>query len=225
MSRTAIERPDGSIEVSSHVDKAYLDLERYTKFKDGATILDIADEYKITVGVAKHSIEVGRNLCEADDLIRFRDLRYRGAIENEKIRQNIRDRVSVELVDAIMLLLSGKRTIPQVHKVTGEVTFKEFIDPDIIVQGIEAARKAISLEEKPAASQTTVNIQQNNAGPSEGHAAIETTYEERLTRIRHAQSVSGNRVIETKATEVDDDPAVAVTAELVVEHPDEDLGF
>lgn len=227
--RMAIRRPDGSVELSEKIEQSYADLDRYTRFKMGESFLQIAEADGLDPEVIKISIRKGRSMYEAGQIIELRDLKHEAAIEAEKIRREVRMRVATKIVDAIDLLLEGKQTVVQVNKLTGEVTFKDYVDPEVLSMGIEHARKIIALEEKPIANQTLVNIQQNtqNVGGNSLGENRDFSYEERLARIRRAQSGSeipmSRRIIEAEpvlVTDMSEPPAPA--SEVTI---DEGWGF
>ncbi len=220
--RSATKRSDGSLEISKS-DRMVADLARYLRFKHGESIIDIAQSEGTDPEAVKISVRKGRNMYEAEQILKLRDLKHTALIETEEIRRDIRRRISKQLVDSVERLLQGKRTVVEVNKLTGEVTLHEIVDPEVISMGIEHARKSISLDEKPAANQTTVNIQQNN-GAGDGSISVESSYEQRLARIRARQiGPASQRVIDVQADEVSEsEPAKAVEAEIVEDAKAED---
>ena len=171
------------------IDTHIKDLDRYMAFRDGKTIVDIAIDEENDPQEIRQSLIRGRAMFDIEQQMRLKDAKYEGAIENEKIRTAVRKAVHEPIVDGLVTLLKGKRTVVEKNKITGEIRTHDVTDPEIIALGIEAARKTISLEEKPVPSQTVVNVQQNVAGGDQiaGMGVGGTSYEERLERIRAIQ--------------------------------------
>ncbi len=207
--RTAVVRKDGSLDISKEIEKTSIDLRRYLRFRDGETLLQIAESDQLTPDAVKISLRIGRQMHEASQMLTLRDLKYTGAIETEQIRQQVRDSVKDKIVSAVDQLLTGKRTIVETETATGKVTLHEIVDPEVISMGITHARKIVSLDEKPAANQTTVNIQnnQNNSGSEAPTPVGGLSYEDRLRNIRSAQT--NKRVIEAEFETSAEEPAEA----------------
>lgn len=224
--RNAIVKADGTI-LMDKIDRATADLARYLRFKHGETFLEIAQSEEMDPKKVEISVRAGRQMYEGQQLLELRDLKHRSLIEAERIREKLRIKVADQLIEGIETLLKGERTIVEVNKITGEVTMHKVVDPELIAIGIDKAMKGISLEERPAPNQTTVNIQQNNVN-DQSSGSVEYTFEERLARIRQKQdrAFSPSRVIEASATDVTEEPATPVEAVLVDEaKPDEQWGF
>lgn len=209
--RSGEQRPDGSVALSS-IDKTLRDLERFHRFQSGEDMVTIASRDGLSVDAIKTSVRRGWNMFEAEQQIKLKHLKYQAAIANEEIRSDVRERVKNDIVTAIQGLLKGERTIAEVSRATGEVTLHTYIDPEMVALGIEAARKTISLEEKPSVGGTVVNIQQNNMGDGGGGGGG-ASYEERLERIKLEQSgiveiPAGRQIYEVQATEVSATPDV-----------------
>lgn len=201
----------------SLADTGLLDYKRYRRHAEGESISDIAAADGINRKLAQESVTRGQKMFEGEQLLKLKTMKYQGAIDNETIRTEVRRRIADKIAGKIEDLLSGQRPIVEINKITGEVTIKMVIDPEVVALGLEHARKTISLDEKPAAGQTVVNIQNNQTNVSEGQAERESSYEERLQRIRSRQ-VSSREVIEVPAQEVrDTEPDSAVDAEFVPE--------
>jgi hypothetical protein len=198
-------------------DRKLRDLDRYMQLRSGATTVHrLADLEGIDPIEIEQSVQRGARQYEAQQQMFLRDAKYRGAIENEQIRSSLRT-LAGKMQEAILLLLSGKRSVVETDKVTGKVTVIDVVDPDVIVRGVEAFRKAISLEEK-AGPNTLINVQQNNAEGG-GEIRVGMTYEERLDEIQKAQSrqalPASRQIIEAEVVQpVVADAAVADTEEL-----------
>lgn len=213
--RDASQDANGLIKVNASISKHIVDHDRYLRFAAGETFADIALKDGVLVDTVKNSVTNGRKMHEAEQIMELRDLKHRGAIGAERIRKRVREECDTLIVDGVVKLLKGKRTVASVRKSDGEIITEEFDDPDVISMGIEHARKIISLDEKPAQSQTFVNIQNNqNVGdvPSTPNAL---SYEERLMRIRSAQT--HQKVVASQQNDVIDvesqavmDPAINV---------------
>lgn len=217
------ESPDGTVSITK-AEKAGIDLSRYQRFREGESIPEMARRDDVDPATVQRSVRAGQQIYEVQQQLKLRDLKYDTAIENEVLRKALRDKVAVQLVEAIETLLSGKRTVVEVDKITGAVSFKEFTDPDVISLGIDHAIKSLSFAERPASNQTIVNVQQNNnPGGGDGSSDGAGSYEERLERIRSRQRPKSN-VINVTATDVTEETVTAVEAELVVDEPEE-LGF
>ena len=225
--RTAVERPDGSLEISRKIDQAQTDLDRYLRMRAGETVVQIAASDRVDVETVLKSCRKGRGMFEAQQLLEIRDLKHEGALETEKIRRDVREKIKDKLIPAVEKLLEGKRQVAEVNKVTGQVTIREFDDPDVITMGIEQARKLISLDEKPS-PQTLVQIQQNNVN-QESTPSREGSFEERLTRIRQKQAgvaVGPADVIETTVRDVTEQESSSDDAdERTVDPPAETEGW
>lgn len=184
--RAGLSRQEVSVAAKEQrLRKTQDDLRRYLLFiRENKTAAEIADLENVELRIITDSIKRGQVVYQADQHVRLRDAKYESAIDNEKIRASVRKRVANKIVDGIDTLLSGTRVIVETNKLTGEVTFHDVVDPDMIALGLEAACKAISLHERPMPNQTIVNIQNN-----QGDGAMrpnELTFEERIDRI-HAQ--------------------------------------
>lgn len=187
--RTGELRKDGTVSVSLAVKNHLTDLNRYLRFRAGETFADLAIADDITPEAAKLSVSTGRRMYEAEQLIELRDLKHQSAIATERIRKKARERTETLILDGLETLLSGKRTIASIRKSDGEIITQEITDPELISLGLEHARKIISIDERPAQNQTYVNIQNNQQNISEsGQGAAAMSYEERLKRIRNAQT-------------------------------------
>lgn len=194
---------DGTLSVSEEVSGFEIHRSRYKRFMDGLTFEEIALDDNVTVGTVKQSINQGRAIEEAAELIKIRALKHRGAIETEKLRADIREETAPLIILGLKTLLEGKKTVPEINPVTGVVTMHEYVDPEVVAMGIEQTAKILSMQERPAQSQTFVNIQnnQNNLGADGPATSSAITYEERVRRIRTVQlEASGKgRVFEATA--------------------------
>ena len=182
---------DGSSEVSVAIQRVTRDAERYQLHCSGMTVEQIAITENVDPEAIMTSIKRARSLHEAEQLIIHRNLKSKGAIENEQLRTRARKENTERILSSLAKLLEGTRVVPEIDKGSGKVTFREFTDPEVISMGLEHARKIISLDERPAQSQTFVSIQnnqQNNMGEGGLPSHVATTYEERLLRIRNAQA-------------------------------------
>jgi len=188
--------------LSTKPETGFVDLQRFQRFTGGESIQEISLQDGIGFEIAKTSVRRGLQMFEAQQQIILKAKRYDAAIENEEIRAEARAKVKHKLVDAIDVLLSGKKTVIEVDRNSGAMVFHEITDPEIIAMGVEAARKMLSMEEKPTPS-TIVNIQQNNNTEGATGVSLGLTFEERLARIQRAQSgEEDDPVIEAEATEV-----------------------
>lgn len=208
---------DGSLQVSEEVAGFAIHRSRYKRFMDGLTFEEIAQQDNVMVGTVKQSINQGRAIEEAAELIKIRALKHRSAIETEILRRDIRKETSALIVLGLRTLLEGKKTVPEINPVTGVVTMHEYVDPEVVAMGIEQTAKILSMQEKPAQSQTFVNIQnnQNNLGADGGPATSSAiTYEERVRRIRTVQLETSGRGRVFEATSA---PASEPESETIVE--------
>jgi hypothetical protein len=219
------------MEISTKIERAHVDLLRYLDFRDLGSYVQVAEKWQISPETAKLSIRNGQRMHESQQQLQLRQLKYDGALTNETIRQEIRDFIQSpddagppknRLIAAIQTLLKGER--PVVSDIGGQKVVQYIIDPEVVAMGLKELREAISLAEKPAQNQTTVNIQQNNMGGEGSAAGGDLTYEDRLARVRARQR--GERpVIEAQARTIED--VKPVEAELI--EPDDkqegDWGF
>lgn len=205
----------------TRVDIAQKDLQRYLKFRDGLGIVEIAAMEGIDPKAVQSSLRIGRQMYELEQQMRLRDAKYETAIQNEKLRSRIHKRVADQLIDAIDKLLQGKRRIVETNKATGQVTFHDIDDPEVIAMGIAAAQKAISLEERPTSTGTVVNVLQSTSNEGGGNGqTTDLTFEQRLRTIRAAQVRQIPASSETPASrQIIEVEATPVEAELVSEEP------
>lgn len=203
--RSGKKNPDGSITLATKIETASVDLNRYFRNQDGESLTEIAAKDNITPHQCTISIRNGANMHEAQQLIRLKALKMEGLLQNEVGRRNLRELIP-QIRPKVEQLLGGKRTMVEVNKQTGEHRTYEIEDPDVIALGLQLLQKLISMEEKPAASQTTVNINQNNMNvDTGGQGTVELTFEERLAKVKMDQA---NRVIDTTARPVDEDESI-----------------
>lgn len=205
---------DSEIALSA-IDRSLTDMTRYMLFRNGDSILEMARREGLKPENIARSVRAGHAMYEAEQQMKLRDARIEGALENEKIRENLRYGLSQKIMNALTWMLTGKMEETEIDPVTGnKKVIREWVDPEIISKGLEHARKLTSLEEKPMPSQTVVNIQQNNVG-SDVVGGGGNSYEERLERIRRMQDGQpvtpapevpmSRRIIETTAQEVQED--------------------
>jgi hypothetical protein len=161
-----------------------VDVHRFESFREGQTVEEIAERENVCPSTVRSSIQRGAARDQMLRMIELIELKIDAAIENERIRQRIREEHSQRLIKAIEVLLSGKRSVLITHPVTGKVTIQEIIDPDVIAMGIEQVIKILGLEEKPVPNPINVNIQNNQL---ESRMDTDLFYEDRLARIRAAQ--------------------------------------
>jgi hypothetical protein len=138
-----------------------VDLDRYERYRGGETIQKIAVADHVQEPTARASIRAGEVIAERALMRKLGDKKLKGALKNEEIREEVRDKLGVKFLASLEKLLDGTRVVVQRNKDTGQITMHEIADPEIMAQGVEQFRKVTSLEEKPAA-QTVVNVQQNN---------------------------------------------------------------
>lgn len=188
------------------IDRSLSDLDLYMKFREGTTVIDLAISHHKDPKLMEAAVRRGRQIFDMEQNMRLRDAKLEGAIQNEKIRNAVRAKVAADMVSGIKTLLEGKRVAVETNHATGEVTLKEFLDPTVINMGIEQARKAISLEEKPM-PQTVVNVQQNTNTINEAGGDAQFSFEQRLSKLRERQQQRAPvpNVIDVEAKNVEDD--------------------
>lgn len=217
-------RKDGTVQAQK-LEKLNADVKRYLRFMHGGeSIVDIAKADGLDPDYARQSITRGRDVMEVENQIRLRSMKMRGAIRNESMKERLREEISQTYVDAIKHMLSGKKDVVEVDKITGAVTVHTIIDPEVIAMGLEAVRKTISIEERPAA--VNVNIQNNQQNINETGSGGGLTYEERLQAIHRLQE-QGPEPIDVEARIVEEAPAQSVEAEIIdgPEKPEGDWKF
>jgi hypothetical protein len=207
--------PDGNLEISTAIAKFSKDRDRYERFRAGVAIGDICVEDQIDPEKAIASIRQGRMLVEAEQLLELRDLNHSNAVAVARMRAKARIEHETLVLDGLEKLLKGKRTITSIDKESGQILTEIIDDPEVISMGLEHARKIMSIDERPAANSTYVNIQtnqQNNYG--EGPSSKAETYEERLKRIRNSQIANNQpepvvieaEIVKVESTEPSADP-------------------
>ncbi len=153
--------------------------DRLVRYEAGETIDEIAEKDGITPETAALCIKDIERRIDFSKLRELRILKYEGAISNEKIRNQYRKDLQAATKKAIKALLTS-----------GDAKDK--------VEGAKLYIKVVSLEEKPVAPQTTVNVQQTNitensvSGPPQ-------KMEERIAQIRKMQLEGHAKAIDVEA--------------------------
>jgi len=150
--------------------------DRLVRYENGETIEDIAEQDGVSVEYVAASIKDIEKRIDFSMLRELRRLKFDGAISNEKIRNQYRKDLAAANKKAIKSLLSSD-------------------DPKSKAEGIKLYLKVVSLEEKPTASTTTVNVQQTNANISESVSGPPQKMEERIAHIRKMQ-LEAHKVID-----------------------------
>jgi hypothetical protein len=204
--RTGTRRRDGTVALSK-IEEGSVDMRRYLLVRDhGMSIVEIAKMDGVPPARIQESIKRGRGMYEAEQQIAYRDAKYESAIENEKFRKKLRQRIDTKLEEAIETLLTGRKIVVGIDPKTGEINTQEITDPETIALGVEAASKILALNEKPASTQVAINMntQINNNG--DGPRGGELTYEDMIDRISERQRgdriPKSRQIIEAEATEV-----------------------
>jgi hypothetical protein len=135
-----------------------VDVLRFERFREGQTIEEIAESESVCPSTVRSSIHRGAARERMLKMFHLIELKIDGAIENERIRQRIREEHAERLIKAIEVLLSGKRSVLVTHPITGKVTIHEIIDPDVIVMGIEEVIKILGVMEKPVPNPILFNM-------------------------------------------------------------------
>lgn len=155
-------------------------LERYRRFNEGESVPEIAEKDGVKEATVVESINQGRQMEKMAAQRKITEIRLRGALENEKLREKLRQRLGDHLINAYEEMLKGEFEV-----MVGEnaVMVK---NPNIMLKAAAEVRAAISLAEKPAAAQTSiVNVQQSNTSVrSDGSLDFESL----AARIRSRQS-------------------------------------
>lgn len=152
--------------------------DRLVRYEAGETLEEIAEKDGITSETAAACIKDIEKRIDFSKLRELRILKYEGAISNELIRNQYRKDLAAANKKAIKALLVSD-------------------DPKSKVEGVKLYLKVVSLEEKPVAPQTTVNVQQNNSN-------IETVtgppmkMEERIAEIRKMQVAGHSKTIDVE---------------------------
>lgn len=159
---------------------------RYQRFKKGETIEEIAeaDDVKVeTIRLAILAFDKKFALLTQNAIVRER---LDGELSNEKLRAAIRSRVHNKVLKAIDTLVTGERKYVSFDQTKGKFVTVKATDFNMMLAGIREFQKLVSLEQKPAAPQTVVNVNQTNVNnPSHGE-----DFEERMRRIKQKQKES-----------------------------------
>jgi predicted transcriptional regulator len=142
--------------------------DRLVRYEAGETLEEIADKDGITPETAASCIKDIEKRIDFAKLRELRILKYEGAITNELIRNQYRKDLKAAVKKAVKALVNSD-------------------DDKSKAEGIRLYLKVVSLEEKPVAPQTTVNVQQNNSNINEGASGPPMKMEERIAAIRKAQ--------------------------------------
>jgi hypothetical protein len=173
----------------------------YMRHTAGESIEDIAAADNTTVAKVQKMLQEGAAFEGARRAAKLQDLREQGALQNEELRGRLRDECAPLVLDAIIMLLRGKKKVVTTDS-EGHAKIEEIEDIAMITKGIELYRKTASLEEKPGTTTSIVmqnNIQQNNATAHITAGGGEVLdFESRIARIRKKQmeSLPPGRVIE-----------------------------
>lgn len=159
---------------------------RYQRFKQGETIEEIAeaDDVKVeTIRLAILAFDKKFALLTQNAIVRER---LDGELSNEKLRAAIRSRVHNKVLKAIDTLVTGERKYVSFDQAKGKFVTVKATDFNMMLAGIREFQKLVSLEQKPAAPQTVVNVNQTNVNnPAHGE-----DFEERMRRIKQKQKES-----------------------------------
>ncbi len=159
---------------------------RYQRFKQGETIEEIAeaDDVKVeTIRLAILAFDKKFALLTQNAIVRER---LDGELSNEKLRAAIRSRVHNKVLKAIDTLVTGERKYVSFDQTKGKFVTVKATDFNMMLAGIREFQKLVSLEQKPAAPHTVVNVNQSNVNnPSHGE-----DFEERMRRIKQKQKES-----------------------------------
>ena len=158
---------------------------RFQRFKKGETIQEIADADNVKVETIKLAImafEKKFALLTQNAIVRER---LDGELSNEKLRAAIRSRVHNKVLKAIDTLVTGERKYVSFDQTKGKFVTVKATDFNMMLAGIREFQKLVSLEQKPAAPQTVVNVNQTNVNTAHGE-----DFEERMRRIKQKQKES-----------------------------------
>ncbi len=151
--------------------------DRLVRYEGGETLDEIAEKDGVSVESVTASIKDIEKRIDFSKLRELRRLKFDGAISNEKIRNQYRKDLAAANKKAIKSLLTSD-------------------DPKDKVEGVKLYLKVVSLEEKPMAPTTTVNVQQTNANISESSGPPQKM-EERIAHIRKMQ-LEAHKVIDVE---------------------------
>lgn len=149
--------------------------DRLRRYESGESVEEIAE----TDGVTPQTVELSiKATAQQIEFMKVRELRIL-KIEAQKANEEIRIKLREELTD------KAQKTVEQLMKNK---------DPKAKAEGVKLFMKLASLEEKPMAPQTTVNVQQqqNNSNGSSEIDGYPDKMEERIARIRKDQ-LEGHR--------------------------------
>jgi hypothetical protein len=175
---------------------------RYERFRQGETVEEIAKEDDVKVETVRQDIGTyGRKFELLTQNAIMRD-RLEGELSNEKLRSAIRSKVHKKVLNAIDYLVKGDRKFVSFDQAKGKfvtITAKDF---NMMLAGIKEFAKLVSLEQKPAAPTTVVNVNQtNNTQVNHGE-----DFEERMRRIKQKQKESIEAAEAEKIVDVESEP-------------------
>jgi len=158
---------------------AKLNDDRLLRYEQGETIEEIAEKDGITPETAAACIKDIEKRIDFSKLRELRILKYEGAITNELIRNQYRKDLKTAVKKAVKALVNSD-------------------DDKSKAEGIRLYLKVVSLEEKPVAPQTTVNVQQSNSNINETDGGPPMKMEERIAKIRKMQIEGHAKVIDVE---------------------------
>ena len=168
-----------------------LDVLRLGRFKAGETLEEIAESSGVFPGTVAASVR--RAQAREEMLVTFEliELWLKGALDNERLRKQVR-KLFPQYLNAIEILLSGRRTLIHTNEFTGEVVLVDIEDPDVLAMGLEQFRRSTSMEERPVGS-PNANV------PDESIMDVEVFRPDAAVaqRILEAQKRANARVLET----------------------------
>lgn len=191
---------------------------RYERFKKGQSLEEIAEEDSVKVETVRMDVLAYEKKFELLTQNAIMRERLDGELENEKLRKLIRSKVHKKVLKAIDKMVEGKRKFVSFDQQKGKYVTVEATDFQMMLAGIKEFQKLVSLEQKPAAPATIVNVNQTN----NNNAPESEDFEERMRRIKQQQKES-MAAAEAEKKIVDVEPIEAEEEEEAAAEPEWDF--
>ena len=164
-------------------------IERLKRLREGQTLEQIAATDGIVVANVATTIREAVELERAEIRERTLDAKIRAELKNEKIRALIRNQLGQKYITALELLLDGQKSVV----IKNEAGFEEVVtitDLEAVANGLKHFRESISLQERPAAPQTNIVVDNRQ---QTANLRI-TDREQMIDRIRSQQALGHERL-------------------------------
>lgn len=198
---------------------------RWMRHASGESPEEIADSDGVSVDTVMQSLKKGSDIENTRVTLRIMEMRGRRAIETEELRQQMQQEFAEKYKKALSHLLEGKAVVIE-RLADGTVNIKEYVDPKVLVAGMDQFRKSVSMDEKPAVPTTVVNVNQQNNTQTNTLVDKKYDFETMLETIRAKQKAADpGKFIEGEIAEVTDNEAVNIPPVPPTKLDDEALNF